>query len=409
MPLPSKHNSNTTVNMSRKKNTKSTIKPNDRNRKGCQITRRSTPLKKSAISTPIHHTKNSNNILSTPLLNTSATIHIAITQDTTSSFENSTTSINSILTKVCKIEERFDNLSTIIEKYFTEFTVLKEVVKELRSGKDNLMNEIDNFKRENVSLQPKLERKILHLEREPTVPTEHEGEQEENVHFTILVSNRYTSLCPSVKKPPSLRTESAVAVDKNKNVQRTNNIGNPNNKKKLLVCGDSHVKRLSKLLLNNSLEKSHAVLKDFDGANIKRLSDHILPYLHEDKPDSVILHIGTKDIQPNMDSTPEKLSDEIINLSQICKQSGVKNVYVSSILPKNDSRLSHFVSKVNNLLADKCKRYDVIFIFNESIRTGYLAKDGIHLNDILVVILLIVLIILIVFTVRFHNKAILQV
>ena len=110
-----------------------------------------------------------------------------------------------------------------------------------------------------------------------------------------------------------------------------------------------------------------------------------------------------------MDSTPEKLSDEIINLSQICKQSGVKNVYVSSILPKNDSRLSHFVSKVNNLLADKCKRYDVIFIFNESIRTGYLAKDGIHLNDILVVILLIVLIILIVFTVRFHDKAILQV
>ena len=165
-------------------------------------------------------------------------------------------------------------------------------------------------------------------------------------------------------------------------MQRTNNIGNPNNKKKLLVCGDSHVKRLCKLLLNNSLKKSHAVLKNFDGANIKRLSHHILPYLHEDKSDSVILHIGTNDVQPNMDSTPEKLSDEIINLSQICKQSGVKNVYVSSILPKNDSRLSHFVSKVSNLLADKCKRYDVIFISNENIRTGCLAKDGIHLNDI---------------------------
>ena len=213
------------------------------------------------------------------------------------------------------------------------------------------MNEIDNLKRENVSLQQKPERKIPHLEREPTVPTEHEGEQEENLHFTIPVSNHYTSLCPSVsKKTPPLGTESAVEVDKNKNVQRTNNIGNPSNKKKLLVCGDSHVKRLSK--------KSHAVLKNFDGANIKRLSHYILPYLHEDKPDSVILHIGTNNVQPNMDSTQEKLSDEIINLSQICKQSGVKNVYVSSILPKNDSRLSHFISKVNNLLADKCKRYE---------------------------------------------------
>ena len=147
---------------------------------------------------------------------------------------------------------------------------------------------------QNVSLQQKLERKIPHLERESTVPTEHEGEQEENLHFTIPVSNRYTSLCPSVsKKPPPLRTESAVAVDKNKSVQQTNNIGNPNNKKKLLVCGDSHVKRLSKRLLNNSLKKSHTVLKNFNGAHIKRLSHHILPYLHEDKPDSVIFHIGT--------------------------------------------------------------------------------------------------------------------
>ena len=237
-------------------------------------------------------------------------------------------------------------------------------MKELRSDKNNLINEIDNLKRGNVSLQQKLERKFPHTEREPTVPTEHEGEQEENLYFTIPVSNRYTSLCPSVsKKTPSLRTESAVAVDKNKNIQRTNNIGNPNNNKKLLVCGDSHVKRLSKLLVNNSLKKSHEVLKNFDGANIKRLSHHILPYLHEDKLDS------------------EKLSDEIINLSQICKQSRVKNVYVSSILPKNDSRLSHFMSKVNNILADKCKRYYVIFISNENNRTGCLAKDGIHLND----------------------------
>ena len=156
MPLSSKHNSNTTVNKSRKKNTKTTTKPNDRNGKGLQIIRRSTPLQKFAIPTPIHRTKNSN---------TSTTIPIAITHDTPSSFDTSTTSINSILTKVCKIEEKFDNLNTIIEKYFTEFTVLKEVVKELRSDKDNLMNEIDNLKRENVSLQKTLERKIPHLER----------------------------------------------------------------------------------------------------------------------------------------------------------------------------------------------------------------------------------------------------
>ena len=122
MPLPGKHNSNTTVNKSRKKNTKTTINPNYRNGKGLQIIRRSTPRQKSAIPTPIHRTKNSNNILSAPLLNTSTTIPMAIIHDTPSSFDTSVTCINSILIKVCKIEEKFDNLNTVIEKYFTEFT-----------------------------------------------------------------------------------------------------------------------------------------------------------------------------------------------------------------------------------------------------------------------------------------------
>ena len=121
MPLSSKRNSNTTENKSRKKNTKTTTKPNDRNGKGLQIIRRSTPLQKSTIPTPIHRTKNLNNILSTPLLNTSTTIPIAIIHDIPRSFDTSTTSINAILIKVCKTEEKFNNLNTIIEKYFTEF------------------------------------------------------------------------------------------------------------------------------------------------------------------------------------------------------------------------------------------------------------------------------------------------
>ena len=82
MPLSSKHNSNATVNKSRKKNTKTMTKPSYRNGKGLQIIRRSTPLQKFAIPTPIHRTKNSNNILPTPLLNTSTTIPIATTHDT---------------------------------------------------------------------------------------------------------------------------------------------------------------------------------------------------------------------------------------------------------------------------------------------------------------------------------------
>ena len=69
-----------------------------------------------------------------------------------------------------------------------------------------------------------------------------------------------------------------------------------NRKRKHFAVGNSHLKRLSKQLFNYSIRDTYAVIKNFDGATTKRLGHHVLPILKEDKPDSVLIHVGTNDI-----------------------------------------------------------------------------------------------------------------
>ena len=95
---------------------------------------------------------------------------------------------------------------------------------------------------------------------------------------------------------------------------------------KTFVVGNSHLKRLSKQLFNYSMRDTHAVIKNFDGATTKRLVHHVLPKMKEDKPDSVLIHIGTNDINNHKfyAVSPEKLALGIIKIGRTCKSFNVK-------------------------------------------------------------------------------------
>ena len=68
---------------------------------------------------------------------------------------------------------------------------------------------------------------------------------------------------------------------------------------KICVVSDSYIRRIKINLLNNSLYEGKAHLNGFREANIKRLDDFITPTLVEDRPDIVIIHIGSSDITHN--------------------------------------------------------------------------------------------------------------
>ena len=120
----------------------------------------------------------------------------------------------------------------------------------------------------------------------------------------------------------------------------------------------------------------------FRGATSKRLNHYILPTLHEDHPDVVLLHIGFNDInnQTKDRIATEKLMGDIINIGKSCIDLDVKEVVISSILPKKNFALTRLIRQVNDTLREQCVLNGFGFISNGNISRKHLWKDGIHLE-----------------------------
>ena len=90
--------------------------------------------------------------------------------------------------------------------------------------------------------------------------------------------------------------------------------------KKTCIVGDSHIRRIKNNLFNNSIIEGKAHLNNFSGANINRLDHFISPILEEDRPDIVIIHVGTNDITHNSISNIDAkgISKRIIDIGKKC-------------------------------------------------------------------------------------------
>ena len=89
--------------------------------------------------------------------------------------------------------------------------------------------------------------------------------------------------------------------------------------------------------------------------------------------------MGTNDVLNGANDT--ELANSIIKIGMICKQRGVNDVLISSILVKKSPRLNALVRKVNDQLRDLCVSNGFQFISNDMISTDSLWRDGIHLQD----------------------------
>ena len=65
--------------------------------------------------------------------------------------------------------------------------------------------------------------------------------------------------------------------------------------KKTCIMGDSHIRRIKKNLFNNSINEGKAHRSSFSGATIIRLDHFITPILEEDRPDIIIIHVGSNE------------------------------------------------------------------------------------------------------------------
>ena len=113
--------------------------------------------------------------------------------------------------------------------------------------------------------------------------------------------------------------------------------------KKAVVIGDSHLRRVNKKLFNDALHYCKGNIKYFSGAKSAELEHYIKPTLMNTKPDAVVIHIGTNDIDfrnVNNELLVKNTADNIIKIANLFKEYGVNEIIISFILPKKNIKLS---------------------------------------------------------------------
>ena len=102
-------------------------------------------------------------------------------------------------------------------------------------------------------------------------------------------------------------------------------------KKVTLVAGDSILKNIHGWRLSNS--DNHVVVKSFAGATISDMEDFLKPVIRK-KPNSIILHVGTNDIEHD---TAKRVAEGVLNLAiQVTENSPSTEIVISAILPRTD-------------------------------------------------------------------------
>ena len=148
-------------------------------------------------------------------------------------------------------------------------------------------------------------------------------------------------------------------------------------KRKVALLCDSIPKPISLYHMKKKLKDANIYKKCFPGVSSNHLNHHILPTLHEDQPDSVIIHVGINDLLNDV-----AINDLISNTEKIgrtCVEKGVKDVIVSGIVYSRRLK-KEMIDEANKRLEELCLQNEFLFLQNNNIKVEDLCKDGLHLD-----------------------------
>lgn len=120
-------------------------------------------------------------------------------------------------------------------------------------------------------------------------------------------------------------------------------------------------------------------IKTFPGAGIDEMIHYVRPTLQK-KPNHVVLHVGTNDLQ---NKSPDALIMAINELGETITQEGNRiELTLSEVITRNDN--ANLVDKVNifnKKLDDLCTEHNWGFIKHDNITKVHLNSYGLHLNQ----------------------------
>ena len=142
------------------------------------------------------------------------------------------------------------------------------------------------------------------------------------------------------------------------------NVATKLTKRKILILSASITKPINMVKFNEEITNGYAVKRAYGGATTTRLKHYVKGDLAVDKPDTIIINGGTNNFTKTSLSD-EEIVDEICEIVDICRQYGIKSIFVSSITCRPE--FQRRVDAINKLLKEKAIKYNYEFIDNARI------------------------------------------
>ena len=155
--------------------------------------------------------------------------------------------------------------------------------------------------------------------------------------------------------------------------------------KRITVIGDSILKGIKGREMSNHVTHGRTYVKPFPGATCTQMMHYIVPTLTEDRPDAMVIHVGTNDVtrrRGQVEKSSQDVAKAIIDIGIECQKNGVNDIFISGITYRRGFHEMKKVHEINDLVRDFCTKENFHFICNASIREQHLWEDGLHLLDI---------------------------
>ena len=243
-----------------------------------------------------------------------------------------------------------------------EICMLKDQLREQNNVLKNISEERDSYR---TALQIMKKEINAHKEKDlPSQPVSTDPDAEQG-GWSIQQNTRHNRRSSRSAKPSP-------------NSEDSHSGGNNNNeharKPVTVIAGDSIIQHIRGWSISRS---NKVVVKSFPGATTEDMEDFVKPLLRK-KPDNVILHIGTNDLNTQ---EPRLTAEGIVNLAlQIEGDAPETNLAISGLITRADDKDGK-VSSVNKILKKFCRQNHWNFIEHNNINQTHLNRGGLHLSQ----------------------------
>ena len=224
------------------------------------------------------------------------------------------------------VNSEVENLKALIDN---EFTTIRKSIENLKRI---------NFINENMSLIDSLKEEVAYLRKENIIKTEIMKSLTEKNQLVapVFLQNEYPNSESNISLANNKKishtknstenehhrdNSSLLAKENNKGIERRNDEKEKpklKNKsvKKTLIMRDSTNKNVDGWRLNQRM-KSIVSVRSISGATTKAMKDHVMGYLEDGSPDTILLHHGTNDLRS--EESAEKIASNVKNVALSAK------------------------------------------------------------------------------------------